>query len=332
MEKGRITEAHRTNFTVAVEGGEVEATVRGNFHADGDFPKVGDYVQIERLDAKKAVIEAVETRKSVIKRRGAEDDEVQVIATNVDLIVIVMGLDGDFSLSRLERYLLLSQQSEVPAVIVLNKADVVDDAAVYAEQVQSVAGEVPVYTVSALTGDGLPAVAEHLTAGTTAVLLGSSGAGKSTITNWLLQEDRQAVEEIRADDSRGRHTTTSRQLFSLPYGGFLIDTPGMRELGVLERSEQDELAVFEKIEHFAAACKFRDCDHEKSDGCAVLAAVEAGDLSERELQNYHKLLRERAFAESKDSTAAKRHHDQNQKRQQQKRAAILRQRLSRGLR
>lgn len=252
---GRIIEVHRTNFTVKTDETELLATVRGDFHVKGEFPVVGDYVQLEILEDNKGVVEEIIPRHNVIRRRGAEDDEVQVIVANVDLIFIVMGLDGDYSLSRLERYLLLARQSEIPAVIVLNKVDVVQEVDSFVAEVRVIAGEVPVYAVSALTGDGLVAVAHHITSETTAVLLGSSGAGKSTITNWLLREDRQVVQEVRADDARGRHTTVSRQLFALPGGGFLIDTPGMRELGVLDAEASDELAVFERVEAFAAACK-----------------------------------------------------------------------------
>jgi ribosome biogenesis GTPase len=331
MTSGRITEVHRTNFIVKTDGKEFTATVRGNFHADGDFPKVGDYVSFETLEDEKAVIESIHDRKSVIKRKAADSDEEQIIATNVDLIFIVIGLDGDFSLSRLERYLLLVAQSQIPAVVVLNKSDIADELEEKLHSVSEATGETPVMVVSATTGDNMEAFSEYLKPLSTAVLLGSSGAGKSTITNWLLDKEVQAVKEIREDDSRGRHTTTSRQLFSLQNGGFLIDTPGMRELGVLDSDEEDEMAVFEKIEEFSLQCKFRNCDHEKSTGCAVLAALESGDLTDREIGNYHKLQRERAFQESKDSTGTSRYHSQNQKRQSQKHAAIQKDRLSRGL-
>jgi ribosome biogenesis GTPase / thiamine phosphate phosphatase len=329
MKTGRVTEAHRTNFTVSVDGVEFLATVRGTFHAEGDFPKVGDYVTLEILDNEKAVIEEVLPRKSVIKRKAADTEEEQIIAANVDLIFIVMGLDGDYSVSRLERYLLLAQQSEVPAVVVLNKADVVDDVTSYVDRVVAVTGDTPVCVVSALVGTNMESLAAYITADTTAVLLGSSGAGKSTITNWLLQEDRQEVKEIRVGDSRGRHTTTSRQLFVVPQGGYLIDTPGMRELGVVETDETDELLVFERIDALAEQCQFRNCDHEKSVGCAVQAALATGALTERELSNYHKLQRERSFAERKSSAAAERHHAHKQKRLSQKQAATQRDRLRR---
>lgn len=326
---GRIIEVHRTNFTVSVDGVELLATVRGNFHEEGGFPKVGDYVSLTILDDEKAVVETVLERKSVIKRKSNETDEEQVIAANVDVIFIVMGLDGDYSLSRLERYLLLATQSNVEAVIVLNKCDVVADVSEYVAEVSTVADDAPVCVVSALRGEGMESLAAYIDQATTAVLLGSSGAGKSTITNWLLQEDRQAVSDIRADDSKGRHTTTSRQLFALPGGGYLIDTPGMRELGMVETDEDDELLVFSHIEALASECKFRNCDHEKSAGCAVQAAIAAGDLDERELHNYQKLQREREYIESKGSPAASRHRQQNEKRLSQKIEAIKRERLSR---
>jgi len=308
----------------------VLATVRGLFHETGDFPKVGDYVTLELLADKKAVIERVEPRRSVIKRRGAEDDEVQIIAANVDLIIIVMGLDGDFNLSRLERYLLLAKQSEIASIVVLNKKDLVEDVEVVCTEVAAVAGAVPVYAVSATTGDNLTVISEHIPPGTTAVLLGSSGAGKSTITNWLLQENRQVVRTIRKNDSKGRHTTTSRQLFTLPNGGYLIDTPGMRELGVLDQSDSNEEAVFKKVTDLAMRCRFSDCDHDKSAGCAIVAAVASGELSLREWHNYQKLLRERVFVEQRDATAALRHADEHAERVAKRNEALRRRRLNSG--
>ncbi|MCA9362417.1 ribosome small subunit-dependent GTPase A [Candidatus Kaiserbacteria bacterium] len=329
MKTGRVTEVHRTNFTVSVDGVELLATVRGIFHEDGDFPKVGDYVSVEVLDGEKAVIENVHERKSVIKRKSNETDEEQVIAANVDLIFIVMGLDGDYSLSRLERYLLLAKQSDVAAVIILNKCDVVEDVTSYVAEVTAIANDTPVCVVSALHGEGMEAVTANIDADTTAVLLGSSGAGKSTITNWLLEEDRQAVKVIREDDSKGRHTTTSRQLFTLPHGGYLIDTPGMRELGMVETDVDDELIIFARIDELAGECKFRNCDHERSAGCAVLAAIAAGELDERELHNYQKLQREREYLETKGSPAAARYRQHSEKRLSQKIEAVKRDKLNR---
>jgi ribosome biogenesis GTPase len=169
----------------------------------------------------------------------------------------------------------------------------------------------------------------YFEADTTAVLLGSSGAGKSTITNWLLGEAAQAVNEVRADDSRGRHTTTTRQLFTLAGGGYLIDTPGMRELSVVESESTQEEMLIEEIESLAQQCQFSNCDHEKSAGCAVLAAVDSGELDPRTLDNYYKLVRERAWQQ--DKTGSKeRYSKQNEKRQSQAYAAAKKRRLMRG--
>jgi ribosome biogenesis GTPase len=331
MLTARVTEAHRTNFTVKTEVEEFTATIRGSFHDSGDFPKVGDYVEITTIDNEQAVIEKVCSRSSVIKRKSGETDEEQIIATNVDVIFIVMGLDRDFNISRLERYLLLAAQSDIKPVIVLNKSDMVDEVGQKTKQVKAISGGVPVLVLSALTGDNMDQLVRFMTPETTAVLLGSSGAGKSTITNFLLQSQTQEVRSIRQDDSRGRHTTTSRQLFSLPSGGYLIDTPGMRELGVIEVETKDENEVFDKIETLAQDCKFRNCDHIKSVGCAVLEAEESGELSSRELTNYHKLLRERQYNENKDSSSQVKHNEQIIKRKNQFESAKNRQRLSRGL-
>lgn len=329
MQEGRITEVHRTNYIIQAGDAERTATVRGVFHDEGAFPKVGDYVRFTLLEDGQAVIEQIKERTSVIKRKSASTDEEQVMAANVSLVFIVMGLDGDYNLSRLERYLQLASASDIPAVVLLNKTDVTNQLDERLQEVEAVAGTTRVIPISALSGEGLLMVKECFTPDTTAVLLGSSGAGKSTITNWLLGEDAQAVKETRADDSRGRHTTTSRQLFNLPFGGSLIDTPGMRELGVLDEEGSEKVSIFEKIETVALNCKFRNCDHEKSAGCAVLAALEAGELSIREFQNYQKLLKEQAFLRSKDSDNSARHFEQNKKRELQKNSAIARAKLSR---
>jgi ribosome biogenesis GTPase len=330
MHTARVIEVHRTNFILRSVEGECTATVRGSFHEEGEFPKVGDYVSYTILEDGQAVIEEVHPRSSVIKRKAASSDEEQTMVANVNLIFIVMGLDGDYNLSRLERYLVMAQQSDIPAVIVLNKTDAVDDVVHKLQAVEAVAGATPVLAVSALLGEGMLAVKECFTDSTTAVLLGSSGAGKSTITNWLLEESTQSVKETRASDGRGRHTTTSRQLFELPFGGSLIDTPGMRELGIAEEEQSAQKTLWQKIDSLAQECQFRNCDHEKSAGCAVLAALEAGELSEREYQNYLKMLREQEFMSSKDGNNAKRYQAQNLKRAEQKSAALQRKRLSSG--
>ena len=299
MQKGRIIAEHKTNYQILADDEEYIGTVRGVFYAEQEFPKVGDYVEFEVVSENKVVIGKICPRKSVVSRKAAGAEETQVIVANVDYIFVVMGLDGDFNLSRLERYLMLAKQSDTPAVVILNKKDSVEDFAEYVDQVKAIAPEVPVHAVSALTGDNMDTLTQYFDKDATVVLLGSSGAGKSTMTNWLLSEDRQAVRGVRTDDSRGKHTTTTRHLFTLPTGGYLIDTPGMRELGLQDTTEEDEGEIFEVIERLSGECRFNNCDHEKSAGCAVLAAVEKGDVSERQLASYQKLQRERLHEESK---------------------------------
>ncbi len=297
--QARVTEEHKTNYVIKDGDKELLASVRGSFFAEQAFPKVGDYVVYTELGDGKAAIEEVVERKNFIARKAAHTREEQVIVANVDVMFIVMGLDNDFNLSRLERYLLLAEQSGVKPVVVLNKTDSTEEASDCATKAKEVAGAAPVLAVSATEGEGMEQLLNQIDKGTTVVLLGSSGVGKSTITNWLLREDKQIVRGVREDDSRGRHTTTSRQMFELPNGGYLIDTPGMRELGMVNTTESDEQMVFDKIEALSQECRFRNCDHEKSAGCAVLAAIQAGEIDERQLESYRKLLRERQFAESK---------------------------------
>lgn len=312
MKKARVIEEHKTNYILQDDDSEYVATVRGSFFNENSFPKVGDFVLFSDVADDKAVIEEIVPRTSTVVRKAAHTGDEQIIVTNVDLIFIVMGLDGDFNLSRLERYLLLAQQSSVTPVIVLNKRDSVDDPDSFVAQVQEVAGDTLVHAVSATTGENMDALLKYFKDDSTAVLLGSSGAGKSTITNWLLHRDTQQVQDVRADDSRGRHTTTSRQLFTLPSGGYLIDTPGMRELSI-ESTEENEDEIFIKLEELSHQCRFANCDHEKSDGCAIVDAVQNGEVSERQLRNYQKLQRERLFEESKHDEESSREYKERQK-------------------
>jgi len=307
MKEARVIQEHKTNYIISDHGQEFVATVRGSFFAkDVLFPKVGDMVLYEELPEDKATIEVVLPRTSVISRKAVGSDAEQVIVTNVDLICIVMGLDGDFNPSRLERYILLAAQSKVRPIIVLNKADQVTSVQDYEEQIKAVAGTIPIHAISALTGEGMNELSEYFTDGVIAVLLGSSGAGKSTITNWLLNDDRQSVAAVRLDDSRGMHTTTSKQMFLLGTGGYLIDTPGMRELGMVDADEEDEHKVFEKIEELSLKCKYTNCDHEKSGGCAVLAECEKDPEFARQVQNFQKIQQERLVKEKKQEEAASR--------------------------
>jgi len=327
--KGRVIEVQRVHISVALDDRVVLATVRGEFHETGAYPKVGDWVKVSLIDDEQAVIEELLPRSSVIERLDQETLQPQVLVANVDIIFIVMGLDGDYNVSRLERYLLLARQSNIKPVVILNKVDMATELASQVAQVEQVLVDIPVHMTNAVTGSGLEVLRSYFEADTTAVLLGSSGAGKSTITNWLLGESTQAVNEVRVDDSRGRHTTTTRQMFTLPGGGYLIDTPGMRELSVVEHESNQEEMLIEEVESLASLCQFSNCDHEKSAGCAVLAAIDDGSLDTRTLDNYYKLMREREWQQ--DKTGSKdRFTKHKEKRQSQAYAAANKRRLIRG--
>ena len=228
-------------------------------------------------------------------RRGGGLDDEQVMAANVDVALLVAGLDHDFNLRRIERYLAVARSSRIDAVVVLNKTDVGDDVDERRVEVEAIARGVAIVPVSATTGDGLEALLGHLRPGTTTAILGSSGVGKSTILNALLGEDRQRTGAVRESDSRGRHTTTHRELFELPGGALLIDTPGIRALEVLGAEEGLE-ATFDDVADIAATCRFNDCGHTNEPGCAVRAAIADGRLSEERVAGHQKLERELAQA------------------------------------
>ncbi|MGK2852070.1 MAG: ribosome small subunit-dependent GTPase A [Candidatus Limnocylindrales bacterium] len=313
----RVVAVHKeTAITRTVDGADRPAIVTGRFRhealATSDFPAVGDWVALEpdgpqtsALDP--AVISAVLPRRSAFRRSAADASrrgsagnlaDEQVIAANVDIAFIVAGLDNDFNLRRLERYLAVAWSSDVTPVIVLNKADIADDMEGRLVAVAAIAPGVPIVVLSAKTGEHLSDLAEHLLAGQTSVVLGSSGVGKSTLVNALLGEQRQATGAVRDDDSRGRHTTTHRELFALPGGALLIDTPGIRSLEVVGADEGLDTA-FDDILALATTCRFSDCGHAGEPGCAVRAAIDAGTLTEDRLASHRKMERETAHAERK---------------------------------
>lgn len=303
INKARVKEEHRNRYILQVGDKDISATTRGKLHLEHSLgesvvPKVGDYVHYEMVDDENAVITEVLARGNSFVRRSSHDGVPQVIATNVDIGIVVQGLDGDFNIKRLERYLKLIETSGARAAIVLNKRDVVSDTKYYKEQVKTVAPNIPLFIISAKNNTNMEEFEGLFKEGETAVFLGSSGAGKSTLTNYLLNSNTQAVKEVREDDSRGRHTTTSRQLFTLPNGAFIIDTPGMRELSLLE-SDTEDGKIFSDIEELKNNCQFRDCDHERSEGCAVLSAIENGDIKKEHYENYLKLRKEEIFEGSK---------------------------------
>jgi ribosome biogenesis GTPase len=292
----RVMVEHQHAYTVRTADGEGTAAVSGRYRFEtrgpDDFPAVGDWVAIDGA-ADTATIHALLPRRSAFTRLVAgRRSDGQVVAANVDVILIAMGLDGDFNLRRLERYLAVGWTSGARPVVILTKADRCPDIEGHVLAVTAVAPGVPVQAISALTGFGMEALAEHLPPGRTAAILGSSGVGKSTLVNALLGTDALATAAVRADD-RGRHTTTYRQLVFLPGGASIVDTPGMRELGLVDAGEGFGDA-FADIDEIASACRFSDCRHDREPGCAVAAAIEDGRLTPDRLVAWRKLEREAA--------------------------------------
>jgi ribosome biogenesis GTPase / thiamine phosphate phosphatase len=298
---GRIVLEHTHIYRVATEDGETLARVSGRLRhraeERSDFPAVGDWVVIERVADGDARIHAVLPRFSRFSRRAAGDvTEEQVVAANIDIVFLVGGLDRDFNPRRLERYLVVAWESGARPVVLLNKADLVDDADQFVGEVRSIAPGVDVHAVSARNPQTLDVVRQYLLVGRTAALLGSSGVGKSTIVNRLVGFDLLRTQDVRLTDSRGRHTSTARQMVLLESGGILIDTPGMRELQLWESG--DALGdTFTDIASLAESCRFRDCRHQQEPGCAVRSAVAAESLPPERLESFHKLTAEREHQE-----------------------------------
>ncbi|MBE9159083.1 ribosome small subunit-dependent GTPase A [Nodosilinea sp. LEGE 06152] len=308
FEAGRVALEHRGAYRLLTPTGELAAEVAGQFRHQAEdsqtFPAVGDWVVVQRQDNAHATIHAVLPRQSEFVRKAAGGKtEGQVVAANVDTVFLVCGLDGDFNLRRIERYLVAAWESRAMPVIVLNKADTCADLGARLVQVESVAIGVPIHAVSAATGAGLEQLTPYLGLGQTVALIGSSGVGKSTLTNHFLGVQYQTTQAVRDDDSRGRHTTTGRHLLPLPSGALLIDTPGMRELQLWTTSEGLE-ATFADIEALAADCRFRDCRHQGEPGCAVEEAIAAGNLDGDRLHSYHKLQREQQWLDQRHDARA----------------------------
>ncbi|KAF1007118.1 MAG: Small ribosomal subunit biogenesis GTPase RsgA [Luteibacter sp.] len=290
----RVVAQHRAGYEVHDGASAFNAQPAGQFLKRGLDPSlrpaVGDFVFLDH--ASHPVIEAVLPRRSVLTRAAAgERYERQIIATNIDYVLVLTGLDGDFNPARIERYLTLVEGSGARPVVLLSKADTgVDvDAAVDALRARLPA-EAAVHAINGKDSSTVALLEPYLGPGSSAVLVGSSGAGKSTLTNTLLGEERMATSAVRSHDSRGRHTTTHRALLSLPTGGCLIDTPGMRELKL---TGEENLDLFADIEALAAQCRFADCGHGNEPGCAIQAALASGELSMQRWRNYLKLHDER---------------------------------------
>jgi ribosome biogenesis GTPase / thiamine phosphate phosphatase len=305
----RVLVEHQRSYTIRTAEGEGTAAVSGRYRFDShrpeDFPAVGDWVAIDAgPEGGVAVIHALLPRRSAFTRLVAgKRADGQVVAANVDVILIAMGLDGDFNLRRLERYLAVGWSSGAVPVVVLTKADRCADVDGHVLAATAVAPGVPVLAISALTGLGMEALSGHLGPGRTAAVLGSSGVGKSTLVNALLGSEVLATAEVRSDD-RGRHTTTHRQLVLLPGGACIVDTPGMRELGLMDGGEGLGEA-FSDIDDIASGCRFSDCQHDREPGCAVAAAIDDGRLDPGRFSAWRKLEREAAKTEARRTAGSR---------------------------
>ena len=290
----RVIAVHRERYQLSCEKGELYARLKTKeYYLDrAQFPTVGDYVSVQYVENGDSLILATLPRRTVFTRRAAGPVPVdQAVAANFDYVFILQSLNQDFNPNRLERYLTLSWQSGATPVVLLTKADLQEDYWDYLTRAERVAMGVNVHVVSAHSGQGLARLNAYLQPGKTVVFLGSSGVGKSSLVNALAGEAVMAVSGIREDDAKGRHTTTHRQLITLKSGVMIIDTPGMRELGMWEVSEGLGDA-FSDVEVFVGKCRFSDCSHTSEPGCAVRAAIEAGELDPGRWERYRKLKEE----------------------------------------
>jgi ribosome biogenesis GTPase / thiamine phosphate phosphatase len=312
-EAGRILVEDRGSYLVGTAAGDVRATVSGRFRFDAEldgpagFPVVGDWVILQPTgDPDHRLVQGLLPRRTAVIRRAPADRSAadQVLAANVDVLLIVTSLNHDLNPRRLERYLALAWSSGAEPILVLNKADLATDVDAEVARVEALAGGVPVLAVSAATGQGLDVLASRLVDGRTVALIGSSGVGKSTLVNALAGEVVEATAEIREDDGRGRHTTSRRHLVRVPGRGLILDTPGMRELGLADADGGLD-ATFADIDALAAGCRFGDCSHEREPGCAVRQAIAEGSLDPARLASRRKLDRETARVERQNDPRAR---------------------------
>ncbi len=304
FETGRIITEHKERYIVKTPAGEYEAEITGNMRFTAkrreDYPAVGDWVSLITYDADFVIIHNILPRSSVIKRQAVgQYGEFQIIATNIDYAFLVQAVDRDFNINRLERYLTICNSSHVAPVILLSKTDLIDECRLseILQDIQARISDVPVIALSNETGNGLDAINRFMEKGKTYCMLGSSGVGKSTLLNNLAGKTIMKTDTTSASTNKGRHITSYRELIVLENGGILIDTPGMREVGIADTANGLEI-TFNTIVSLSSNCKFKDCTHVHETGCAVLEAVEKGEIDRASYQNYLKMEKEKAYFES----------------------------------
>ena len=304
---GRITLQEKGRYRIRTIMGEQDALVSGKFQFDAqsasDYPAVGDYVMADCADPNTAIIHQVLPRKSLFVRKAAGTSKAeQVVAANIDTVFLCMSLNNDFNLRRLERYLAVAWESGAEPVVVLTKADLCENVAQRRLEAEAIALGADILAISSMEQDGYRHIMPYITEGKTIAFVGSSGVGKSTLINRLLGEERLATDGLRNDD-KGHHTTTHRELLFLPNGAMVIDTPGMRELGMWDAASGVG-QTFADIEELAARCRFRNCSHRNEPGCAVRAAIRCGELDSGRWQSYQKLKNENSYANDSESHLA----------------------------
>jgi len=297
----RVTAVYKERYEIVCKYGETFARLKAKEYYNGaeDFPTAGDFVQINYIPNGDSQIIHTLPRKTLFSRRDPTPGRgEQAVAANFDYVFILQSLNNNFNGKRLERYLTLAWQSGAIPVIVLTKADLTENYNPYLQTVEDIAPGVDVYVISSKSGFGIEGLSRYIQPGKTVVFLGSSGVGKSSLVNVLAGEEIMPVSEIRGKDSRGRHTTTRRQLIMLKSGAMVIDTPGMRELGMWDVSVGIHDA-FEDVEKFLGECRFSDCRHQSEPGCAIREAIARGELSPERWESYRKLKSEAKYSDDK---------------------------------
>lgn len=304
LEIGRVITEHKERYIVRTMKGEFEAEISGNMRFTAktriDFPAVGDWVALTTFEPDFAVIHQILPRFSTIKRQAVGHfGEIQIIATNIDYAFIVQAVDRDFNVNRLERYLTICNTSKVEPVIILSKTDLIDEVRLreIVENIQSRIRNTSIFAISNETKKGYEEVFKFIEKGKTYCMLGSSGVGKSTLINMLSGKNLMQTGEISQTTNKGRHVTSHRELIILENGGILIDNPGMREVGIAD-SESGLEITFDRIVSLSQNCKFKDCTHTNETGCAVLEAVENGEIDRESYENYRKMEKEKVHFEA----------------------------------
>ena len=312
---GRVIAEHKERYVVKTTEGDFEAEITGNMRFTArnreDFPAVGDWVALTGYDADTAIIHKILPRFSVIRRRAVgQFGEIQIMATNIDCAFLVQALDRDFNINRLERYLTICYESKVAPVIVLTKIDLIDDVKIYEkiDHIKARIRDVPIIPISNQSRSGYENLIKTIEKGKTYCMLGSSGVGKSTLLNNLSRRTIMQTGNISESTKKGRHVTSHRELVILDNGGILIDNPGMREVGIADTTIGLE-STFDLITSLAPHCRFKDCTHTSEKGCAVIEALEKGELDQGSYENYLKMEREKSHFESTQAERRKKEKD-----------------------